>query len=87
MKYKYLVFVFWICFQTLSAQSGLVKIDANIETESYHRTIVLDSKINFLRAVISKEVTEKKYLLSQYDTELNLIWENIIKVNQYHNVL
>jgi hypothetical protein len=87
MKSKCFVILLFFVFQLMSAQTELIKVNAKLETESFHRTIVSGTKINFLRAIESNEVTEKVFLLSQYNLELKLIWEKKLVVNQYQNII
>jgi hypothetical protein len=77
-----------ISFTVTYSQVAPIEIDAKLETEAYHRTIVKGDKIYFLREADSKEVTQKQLILSSLDAySLKTNWEKTIVLNQYQNVL
>lgn len=88
MRYNLLLISFLLSFTSFFAQSELLSIEASLETESFHRTILKNSKIYFFRSINSREITEKKCIISCYDQiDLKQCWSKEIIIGQYQNVV
>lgn len=87
MRFNSIFFLFFCFYTKLIGQTDLVKIDAKLETESYHRTLVNNGEIFFLREIESKELTEKKIILSSLDAySLKQNWNLELTIGQFSNI-
>lgn len=90
MRFKTLISIYLLVFSVFLSLGQLleVEVSSKMETESFQRMINHESEIYFFRKVKSKEATAKKFLLTKYSKDgEELIWESIINLNQFQNVL